>query len=92
MTIVNDNYFIFIMIYIFDFDDLEKEGVSAIEFNQSLQIKCFHKVFQRIIDLNKKLKIQVFNVSEELTEKGIDNIITESNYSYTIWKQVNQIV
>jgi hypothetical protein len=77
--------------HIVDFKDLEQQGVSAKQFEQSLQIECFSKVFQRSIDLHKRFKTKVFNVSQELTRKGIDNIITENNYSYTIWKEISKI-
>lgn len=75
---------------IFDCEDLENEGVSCTQVKQSLQIECFDKVFRRSADLPKKFKTKAFNLCLELTDKGINNFITETNYSYTIWEEAKQ--
>lgn len=77
--------------YVIDMEDLEKEGVSLSQVQGSLEIQCFDKIFHRSSDLPKKFKDKAFNVCKKFTDTGLESFITETSYSYTIWKEIKSV-
>ena len=73
--------------YVINIEDLESQGVSSTEVKKSLQIECFDKIFRRTSDLPKRFKSKAFILCQELTNSGVHSFITETNYSYTVWKE-----
>ncbi len=73
--------------YVINMKDLESQGVSSTEVKKSLQIECFDKIFRRTSDLPKKFKGKAFILCQELTNSGVHSFITETNYSFTVWKE-----
>jgi hypothetical protein len=73
--------------YVIDREQLESQGVSDSEVKKSLQIECFESIFQRSSDLPKKYKKKALDLCQEFNNNGIRSFITETNYSYTVWKE-----
>ncbi len=73
--------------YVIDREELESQGVSDSEIKKSLQIECFESTFQRSSDLPKKYKRKALDLCQEFNNNGIRSFITETNYSYTVWKE-----
>lgn len=66
---------------------LTEQGISVTEIQKSLTMTYLNKQYRRKSDLPKKFREKVLSLCAEIENLGKQCLITETNYSYTVWEE-----
>ena len=68
-------------------EELEKQGVSRQEVQESTQITCSDKLFTRVANFPKQERSQATSLGKEFLRSGVFSFISESQEYLTVWKE-----
>ena len=68
-------------------EELENQGVSRQEAQESAQIKCSDKLFMRVANFPLQERSQATELGKDFLRSGIFSFISESRDNLTVWKE-----
>ena len=68
-------------------EELEKQGVSRQEIQESAQIICSDKLFTRVANFPKQERSQATSLGKDFLRSGVFSFISESQEYLTVWKE-----